>query len=424
MINIRYLLFSLFSIVLVFLFIYFTVIKTGLEYGYKIYLSYQKVAGTQNAIKVKPWAKIKYDRVVSGLDLPTFITNAGDDSNRLFVVEKAGRVKIVKDGKIIEDQFLDIRDRVRSAELERGLLSLVFHPNYSNNGKFFVYYTDLKGSATISEFKVSNDPNKVLVDSERILLKIEELDIAHNGGQLQFGPDGYLYIGTGDDGYPGDRWDNAQNKNVLLGKILRIDVDSGKPYSIPKSNPFTNTSQARDEIWAYGLRNPWRFSFDSKTGDMYIADVGEFKWEYIHFQPRESEGGENYGWNYLEGFHEYRGPNYSERFLEYKVPENIDWQEITFPVVEYGHGDEGCSITGGYVYRGVDYPNIDGTYLFSDFCSGKIWGLKKVKNSKWIWTEFLDTLFNVSTFGLDENGEIYFADFGKGGIYKIISPRN
>ena len=409
MLNIRNLSFITLLIVLICLVIYFNDgIKTGFEYAYSFLRSTEEVEGAKNAFKVEPWAEIKYEPVASNLDLPVFITNAGDGSKRLFVIEKRGKVKIIKSGKVLEKSFLDIRDRVRSRESERGLLSLVFHPDYSKNGRFFVYYTDLNGSATISEFRVSDKPNRALKDSENILLKIKEPAINHNGGQLQFGPDGYLYIGTGDGGSAGDHLGNAQNQNVLLGKILRIDVDNGKPYSNPKSNPFTHTIWARDEIWAYGLRNPWRFSFDSKTGDLYIADVGQNKWEWVHFQPSGSKGGENYGWNYLEGFH------------EYKVPENVDWSGITFPVVEYSH-DEGCSITGGYVYRGVDSPSIDGTYFFSDFCSGKLWGLKKNKNSKWIWTEFLETPFNVSTFGLDERGEIYFADFGKGEIYRIIS---
>ena len=221
-------------------------------------------------------------------------------------------------------------------------------------------------------------------------------------------------------GSGGDPQGNGQNTKKLLGSMLRIDIDrksKKRAYGIPGDNPFTAKSigskkakKFAPEIWAYGLRNPWRYSFD-RLGRLIVADVGQNKWEWVHFQPSGSKGGENYGWNYLEGFH------------EYKVPENVDWSGITFPVVEYSH-DEGCSITGGYVYRGVDSPSIDGTYFFSDFSSGKLWGLKKNKNSKWIWTEFLETPFNVSTFGLDERGEIYFADFGKGEIYRIISPKN
>jgi glucose/arabinose dehydrogenase len=365
-----------------------------------------KVSSMQNANIVKPWARIELKPVASGFIQPTYLTNAKDGSGGMFVVEKEGLVKIIKKGRVLSTPFLDIVSKVRSKESERGLFSVAFHPNYKQNGRFFVNYTNLNGDTVISEYKVGNNPDKAEMESERIILTIKQPASNHNGGQLQFGPDGYLYIGMGDGGGLGDPRGNAQNKKVLLGKMLRVDIDGGEPYLIPKSNPYADSKDEREEIWATGLRNPWRFSFDSVTGDMYIADVGEYDWEEIHLQPANSKGGENYGWNLMEGFHNFR------------LPKGFDKSLLTMPVLEYGH-DQGCSVTGGYIYRGKRYPTISGTYFFSDFCSGKIWGLRRNNKQEWEWTEFLDTPLMISSFGQDEDGEIYVLDFKTGDIYRL-----
>ncbi len=369
-------------------------------------------AGSRNAAYIDPWAKVRLTPFESGFELPVYLANAGDGSGRIFVVEKAGRIKVIKDGKTLEEPFLDIVHKVRSKESERGLLSVAFHPRYEENGRFFVNYTDLEGDTIISEFHGGKDPDRAVSAGERIILKIRQPASNHNGGQLQFGPDGYLYIGTGDGGSGGDPWGNAQKLSVLLGKMLRIDVDAGIPYGIPADNPFKAVSGARPEIWAYGLRNPWRFSFDSETGDMYIADVGEGKWEEVDFQPAGGRGGQNYGWNLLEGSH------------KFKLPDGYDTSRLTFPVVEYSRGDLGCSVTGGYAYRGKSSPVLNGTYFFSDYCTGRLWGLRKMSDDSWEWAEFLDTDLSVSSFGEDEAGELYIIDFGKGDIYRIAeAPR-
>ncbi len=354
---------------------------------------------------VTPWTTVRLEPVADGFSQPTYVAHAGDGSGRLFVVEKVGRIWIVVNGKVLPEPFLDITDRVRSSEIERGLLSVAFHPDYETNGRFFVNYTDQKGNTVVAEYRVSEDPNRADPNSERVLLYIEQPAANHNGGQLQFGPDGYLYIGMGDGGSAGDPWGNAQNLHVLLGKMLRIDVDGGEPYGIPPDNPFVGQEGIPPEIWAYGLRNPWRFSFDRETGDLYIADVGQNLWEEVHVVRAPDPGGQNFGWDIMEGFH------------CFEPPEGCDTTGLTMPVVEYGRG-KGCSITGGYVYRGRRYADIQGTYFFSDFCSGRLWGLR-FQNGQWEWTEFLDTELNVSSFGEDEAGEVYVVDF-RGGIYRIV----
>ncbi|MEW6143628.1 MAG: PQQ-dependent sugar dehydrogenase [Thermodesulfobacteriota bacterium] len=383
-------------------------VRAGFEYARSRLLPDRPAAGSYNASFVNPWVGVKLMPYLSGFELPVYLANPGDGSGRVFVVEKAGLIKVAKNGKVSDEPFLDIVRKVGSKESEQGLLSVAFHPNYKANGRFFVNYTDLKGDTVVSEFKVGSDPDRGDADSERVLLKIKQPASNHNGGQLQFGPDGYLYIGTGDGGFQGDPSGNGQDLNALLGKMLRIDVDGGEPYGIPPDNPFRNVSGTRPEIWAYGLRNPWRFSFDSSTGDMYIGDVGEGKWEEVDYQPRSSRGGENYGWSFLEGSY------------EFKLPNGYDTKGLTFPVAEYSHED-GCSVTGGYVYRGGKSPGLKGTYFFSDYCSGKLWGLRKKPGGSWEWAEFLDTELNVSSFGVDEAGEIYILDLGKGGIYRIAA---
>ncbi len=361
----------------------------------------------ENARKVKRWASIELKLVADGFHMPTFLGNAGDGSGRIFVVEKPGAIRIIKDGKVKEGEpFIVLVDRVRATESERGLLSVAFHPKYRDNGKFYVDYTTLDGTTIVSEFRVSEtNPDRADKGTERILLKIPQPAANHNGGQLQFGPDRYLYIGMGDGGGAGDPWGNAQNLTVLLGKLLRIDVNSGDPYSIPKDNPFVGKQNVKPEIYAYGLRNPWRFSFDRATGDLYIADVGQNKWEEIDFQPSGTAGGQNYGWDLLEGFH------------DFEMKAEQDRSALTPPILEYGH-NLGISITGGYVYRGKKFPRLAGTYFFADFGTGTVWGLRKTERS-WEWAEFKKTSYAPSSFGEDEDGELYLVDYG-GRIFQIV----
>jgi glucose/arabinose dehydrogenase len=331
--------------------------------------------------------------ILSGLERPVDLQP--DGSGRLFVIEKAGRIRIIENGQLLETPFLNIEDRVNNDSNERGLLGLVFHPNYAQNGYFFVNYTGRGGDTFISRFQVSSDPNIANPSSEVNLLHVKQPFANHNGGTLQFGPDGYLYAGLGDGGSGGDPFGNAQKTDVLLGKILRLDIDSAEPYAVPADNPFGN------EIWAYGLRNPWRISFDKQTGDLYIGDVGQNTYEEIDYLPAGSPGGANFGWNLREGMHDFEGsasPN------------------LTEPVVEYSHAEGGCSVTGGYVYRGA-MPEWDGIYLYGDYCTAKIWGLIKLVNG-WQAQLLFDADFNITSFGQDETGEVYLVTNG-GEIYKL-----
>ncbi|MGD9650947.1 MAG: sorbosone dehydrogenase family protein [Candidatus Dadabacteria bacterium] len=368
------------------------------------------VEGSVAASRGSKWAEVGLAQFASGLKSPVDLTHAGDGTDRIFVVEKPGRIKIVRDGKVEAGSFLDIESRVRSSGSEQGLLGLTFHPKFSENGRFFVDYTDLDGDTVVSEFGLTDNPDRADPGSEMVLIKIDQPASNHNGGQVKFGPDGYLYIGMGDGGSAGDPDGNAQNLDALLGKMLRLDVDGGKPYAIPADNPFKDRSGARPEIWAYGLRNPWRFSFDSETGDMYIGDVGQNLWEEIDFQPHSSGGGENYGWDYTEGSH------------EFEMPRGYDTSGITFPVFEYGR-DDGCSVTGGYVYRGEEFPALAGTYLFSDFCTGKLWGLRKKNGGDWEWAMLKDTDIQPSSFGEGPDGSVYILDFPKGRVFKITAEK-
>jgi glucose/arabinose dehydrogenase len=332
---------------------------------------------------------------IPGLQRPVDLQ--ADGSGRLFVIEKVGRIRIIEDGQLLKTPFLDITDRVGSDGNEQGLLGFAFHPQYAGNGRFFVNYTDRRGDTVIARFQVTSDPNLADPGSETQLLGIDQPFPNHNGGVLAFGPDGYLYAGLGDGGSQGDPNGNAQNTGVLLGKILRLDVDSADPYSVPADNPFGN------EVWAYGFRNPWRFSFDRATGDLYIGDVGQNQWEEIDFVPAGSPGGANFGWDHREGAHEYEGGG----------PEGmID------PVAEYSHPEGGCSVTGGYVYRGA-MPEWNGIYLYGDYCTGMIWGLLQGDGS-WQNQLLFDVDFTITSFGQDENGEVYLVS-DTGGIYRLVS---
>src|SRR5688572_21958336 len=319
-----------------------------------------------------------------------------DGSGRLFILEKIGRIRIFQDGQLLEASFLDITDRVGSSGNEQGLLGLAFHPQYAQNGRFFVNYTDKSGDTSLSRFQVTSDPNVADPASEVKLLGIDQPFANHNGGVMVFGPDGYLYAGLGDGGSQGDPFGNAQNTGVLLGKILRLDVDSAEPYAVPADNPFGN------EIWHYGLRNPWRISFDRLTDDLYIGDVGSGQWEEIDFLEAGSPGGTNFGWDFREGAHEYEGD----------PPDGL-----TDPVAEYSHSEGGCSVTGGYVYRGETMPEWNGIYLYGDYCTGLTWGLIRSGDS-WQNQLLFDTDVNITSFGQDESGEIYLVG-DSGEIYRL-----
>ena len=347
--------------------------------------------------------------VISGLEFPVDIQNAGDGSGRLFIVEKAGRILIAKDGYMLPTPFLDIAGEVGSLHTEQGLLGLAFHPDYARSGLFFVNYTDRNGDTVIARFHVSSDdPNRADPPSEVDLLHVDQPFNNHNGGGLAFGPDGYLYIGLGDGGSGGDPFGNGQNLQTFLGKLLRIDVDHGDKFAIPPDNPFAKGG-GLPEIWAFGLRNPWRFSFDRMTGDLFIADVGQDNWEELEVVPSETPGGLNFGWNFYEGTHPYKGqPPTNEPFI--------------WPVSEYSHAD-GCSITGGYVYSGSALPVWKGVYFYGDYCSGVIWGLIDPGRTDQQVKILFTTGLKISTFGVDEAGEIYLADYGSGRLFSLAGKK-
>jgi glucose/arabinose dehydrogenase len=345
--------------------------------------------------------------IATGLNQPVALTHAGD--TRLFITEQGGTIRIYDALGLRTTPFLDIRSIVLAGG-ERGLLSVAFHPHYRDNGLFFVYYTNRNGDNSIARYKVSStDPDRADATSATILLTISHPDFAnHNGGQLQFGPDGFLYIGTGDGGSGGDPSNHAQDLSQLLGKLLRIDVDHGTPYAIPPSNPFVNRTGARGEIWAYGLRNPWRYTFDRATGDMWIGDVGQNIFEEIDLQPATSIGGENYGWRRMEGFHCFNPST------------NCTDPSFTMPVLEYQHTGGACSITGGYRYRGTQVPALNGAYLYGDYCTGTIWTATQ-SNGNWFPKVLFQTSLNISSFGEDLSGELYVLDVAGGKVYKMIS---
>jgi glucose/arabinose dehydrogenase len=336
--------------------------------------------------------------VVGGLLQPVDLKHAGD--GRLFIVEKAGVIRIVLDGVLISEPFLDLRDRVGAGASEQGLLGLAFHPRFAENGLFFVNYTDAAGDTVIARLVASGD--RADASSEAILLHIPQPFANHNGGAMAFGPDGFLYIGTGDGGSGGDPHANGQSLHTLLGKILRLDVDGGEPYAIPADNPYAGSSEALPEIWAYGLRNPWRFSFDRLTGDLYIGDVGQNQWEEIDLLPAGTPGGVNFGWNLREGLHAFAGD---------PAAEMLD------PVAEYGH-DLGCSVTGGVVVRDPALAAWEGTYLYADYCSGRVWGLRPASDGIWLNGLLFETGVTISSFGEGADGQVYLLDYG-GTLYRL-----
>ena len=349
----------------------------------------------------------------SGLIQPVFLTHAGDGSGRIFIVERGGIIKIAQNGSILAQPFLDISHRVHSVGGEQGLLSVAFPPDFAGKQYFYVYYTRHSGNNMVARYFVSADPNVADAASEQRILVLKHPTFQnHNGGQLAFSPiTGYLYIGTGDGGGAGDPNGNAQNPSSLLGKMLRIDVESGsgvhKAYKIPRKNPFRRVPGFHSEIWALGLRNPWRFSFDRATGDLYIGDVGQNLIEEVDFQPAVNRGGRNYGWNILEGGLCFNPPTGCVRPVRYAGP-----------LSTYNHGT-GVSVTGGYVYRGDTYPALQGFYFFGDL-TGKIFALNR--SDALPRALLLDTTLTITTFGEDEPGNLYVADYATGQIFEITNP--
>jgi len=361
------------------------------------------------AINAAAQPHLALERLAVALDRPDGIVSAGDA--RLFIVGARGRIFVYDGTGVLAQPFLDVSNLISppvTSVPERGLLGLAFHPDFKRNGFFFIDYVDNDGNIAITRYSVSlSDPDRAAHGTGVEVLTIPHPQFRdHFGGQLQFGPDGYLYIAVGDGGGSGDPLNRAQNMSLLLGKILRIDVDD-LPYLVPSSNPFAGDAGERPEIWAYGLRNPWRFSFDRATGDLWIADVGENLWEEVDLQPAGSGGGQNYGWRAMEGWH------------CFNPSANCEDPTFTMPILDYSHSDGSCSITGGYVYRGARFPWMTGIYFYGDFCTGVIYGLSRRPDGTWSSQKLLDTDLLISSFGEDQNGELYVADL-RGSLYRIV----
>jgi hypothetical protein len=353
---------------------------------------------------------ITLEPVVQGLDAPVFLTAPRDDGERLFVVEQGGLIRIVRNGTIESPAFLNVSSRIASGG-ERGLLGLAFHPDYATNGHFYVNYTDTLGHTQVVRYTVSADPDVADQASALPVLTVQQPYTNHNGGMIAFGPDGMLYVGMGDGGSGGDPQGHGQNRLTLLGDMLRLDVDGGTPYAIPADNPFRGSLSIANEIWASGLRNPWRFSFDAQTGDLYIGDVGQNAWEEISFQPASSSGGENYGWAEMEGAH------------CYPPSTSCSTSGLTLPVHEYDHGD-GCAVTGGYVYRGNDAPTLRGRYFFADACAPWLRSFVVVNGEAMALQDHTGTagpLSSAVSFGEDGERELYVVSHD-GSIQRIVSP--
>jgi len=353
-------------------------------------------------------APIALEVVQSGLTRPLYVTAPPGDADRLFVVERGGLVRIIEGGAVLPSPFLDVSGSITATGNEQGLLGLAFHPQYATNGRFYVNYTDTNGDTRVVRYTVSADPDVADPASAAEVLAVDQPFANHNGGMLAFGPDGTLYVGLGDGGNGGDPDNNGQSPSTLLGSLLRLDVDGAAPYEIPSDNPFATHATYRGEVWAYGLRNPWRFSFDRLRGDLYIGDVGQGAVEEIDFQPASSAGAENYGWRVMEGS------------SCYNPPSGCSTAGLQLPIQEYGHSD-GCSVTGGYVYRGSDYPELQGRYYYGDYCSGWIRSFVVAGGTA---TDVQDhstdvaAVSQLASFGEDGRGELYVVSLG-GTVYRV-----
>lgn len=356
---------------------------------------------------------VGFEAVAEGFAQPVDITHANDSTGVLYVAEKAGTVRRIVDSERVEEPFLDISDRVGSSGYEQGLLGIAFPPDYADSQVMYAYYTNLRGFTVVSRFQVADND---IADpaSEQVILVQEQPYPNHNGGQIKFGPDGYLYIALGDGGSGGDPLGAGQRLDTWLGKILRIDVDpnvvpEGEPYLIPEDNPLIDEEGALPEIYAYGLRNPWRFSFDAETGDMFIADVGQNEIEEINLLPNNSDEALNFGWNTMEG---------SSCFLE----PNCDTTGLTMPILEYPHAEGSCSVTGGEVYYGQNLSDLYGTYIFADFCSGLVWQGVPGEDGTWTMSDPIQSGLAISSFGVDDQGEVYVVDLNSGIVYRLEAP--
>ena len=360
----------------------------------------------QTAPAPTPASGLALERVASGLADPLYVTAPAGDA-RLFVVEQPGRIRIVKGGLLLPTPFLDLTDRVRAGG-EQGLLSIAFHPRYATNGLLYVNYTNRRGDTRVERYSVSRDPDRADAASAKLVIMIEQPFANHNGGLVIFGPDSMLYIGMGDGGSGGDPYGHGQNRATLLGKMLRLDVDRGDPYAVPRDNPFVGRAGMRGEIWAYGLRNPWRFCFDPPTGLLYIADVGQNLWEEIDVAGA-ARAGLDYGWNVMEGDHCYRS-------------RDCDQTGRVAPAVEYHH-DDGCSVTGGFVYRGRRMLDLVGHYFYADYCRGwirsfKYEGGRVTAHREWRGVE----PGQVTSFGQDSAGELYVCA-SDGTVHRLAPAR-
>jgi glucose/arabinose dehydrogenase len=358
------------------------------------------------------WPTLYLTDPIGGFHKPVQIASAGDGKNRFFVVELPGQIGLVKKGVLQPTPFLDVSSLATCRG--GGLLSVAFAPGYADNGRFYVAYNDAGCNLVVARYLVSSDPDVADPSTRQIVLSISPAVpgvLGHSGGQLAFGPDGFLYVSMGDGTSSGDPDDLAQDPSTLLGKILRIDVETGDPatYTIPPTNPYVNAQGYRPEIWALGFRNPYRFSFDQATGDLYIADVGEATWEEVDFQPSGDPGGENYGWRRMEG-------------PDCFGASTCDATGLTMPVAAYDHSQGDCSITGGEVYRGTADPRLAGIYFAGDFCTGRIWGFRQ-DAAGWQSSVLTTTAFSITGFGHDESGNLYVTDFNDGLIYRLTSRR-
>ncbi|HLF94772.1 MAG TPA: PQQ-dependent sugar dehydrogenase [Planctomycetota bacterium] len=392
--------------------------------------------------------KVQLVEVAGGFVDPIHVTSPHDGSGRLFVCERPGIIKIInKNGKVLEEPFYNNIANTAFQFLECGLYAVEFHPKFKENGLLYVSYADMwfNGATFIVEYKVAGgDPNKVDMASARPIMRIDFPYANHHGGKIAFGPDGYLYVGVGDGGWEGDVLDVGPDLSTWMGKMLRIDVNVKKGYAIPPTNPYATASEpklmvlfgvsemefskikqrSKPEIWASGIRNPWTFSFDQKTGDLYIADIGQNIWEEIDFQPASSKGGENYGWNWMCGVHPF--PIEKEEKGEY-------WPVVgTLPIAEYAHKTDGICVIGMGVYRGSECPSLDGVYFAGDWGTGRFWGLKRDGAGKWHMQEMLNTSLNFSSGGEDEKGNVYVTsmtsqygpfmpEIKPGAVWKIVS---
>lgn len=359
----------------------------------------------ENQDGAQSFERFGLEQTAAGFTQPLLVTHAGDGSGRIFVVQQDGVIYTVENGERGDAPFLDVSGLLVSSGGEQGLLGLAFHPDYEENGFFYIYYTGQGGDSVIARYEVSDDPNIADAESRSEVLSFAQPYQNHNGGHITFGPDGYLYIGTGDGGSGGDPEDNGQSLETYLGKLLRLDVDNGEPYAVPADNPDLGAN-ALPEIWAYGLRNPWRFSFDRETDELFIGDVGQNAVEEISYAPADSSGGENYGWNVMEG----------DTCFE---TENCDKETLTLPILSYEHS-EGRSVTGGYVYRGESAAELVGSYVYADL-NGKVWLAERDGD---IWESELaaETGKTITSFGEDEAGELYLTDYASGAIFRFVAP--